>query len=78
MAEGDDSRVERVQVILTGEELALVDDFRYEKRMRSRTAAARELLKRSLAAEGFKAAAFGSKSQQYGVSGETPPGRKNR
>jgi len=38
----------------------------------------RELLKRGLAAEGFKAAAFGSKSQQYGISGETPPGRKNR
>jgi len=64
MAKGDDSRVERVQVILTGEELALVDDFRYEKRMRSRTAAARELLKRGLAAEGFGTTAVGSKSSE--------------
>ena len=73
-----ENRFERLQIMLTGEELTLLDDFRYKVRMPSRAAAVRELLKRGLAAEGFKAAAFGSKSQQYGVSGDTPTGRKNR
>ena len=73
-----ENRFERLQIMLTGDELTLLDDFRYKVRMPSRAAAVRELLKRGLAAEGFKAAAFGSKSQQYGVSGDTPPGRKNR
>src|SRR6516164_3353730 len=43
--------------------------------MPSRAAAVRELLKRGLAAEGFVEATFGSKSEDYGVVGETPPGR---
>jgi hypothetical protein len=46
--------------------------------MPSRAAAVRELLKRGLAAEGFEAAAFGSKSEEFGVSGKMPPGRKRR
>jgi len=64
--------------MLTGDELTLLDDFRYKTRMPSRAAAIRELLKRGLAAEGFGSAAFGAKSEDYGVSGETPPGRKGR
>ena len=43
--------------------------------MPSRAAAVRELLKRGLAAEGFQVAAFGVKSEQFGVLGQTPPGR---
>jgi hypothetical protein len=73
-----ENRFERLQIMLTGDELTLLDDFRYKTRMPSRASAVRELLKRGLAAEGFKAAAFGSKSQQYGISGDTPPGRKDR
>ena len=61
--------------MLSGEELTILDDFRFRKRMPSRAAAIRELLKRGLAAEGFEAAAFGSKSQEYGVVGRTPKGR---
>ena len=64
--------------MLTAEELVLLDDFRYKTRMPSRAAAIRELLKRGLAAEGFGAAAFGAKSEDYGVSGVVPPGRKKR
>jgi hypothetical protein len=71
-------RGERLQIMLTPEELTLLDDFRYEKRMPSRTAAVRELLKRGLAAEGFKAAAFGARSEDYGVGGADPTGRKGR
>ena len=78
MANEQESRGERLQIMLTGDELILLDDFRYKTRMPSRAAAVRELLKRGLAAEGFEAAAFGSKSEEYGLSGKTPPGRKNR
>ena len=78
MANEQENRGERLQIMLTGDELILLDNFRYKTRMPSRAAAVRELLKRGLAAEGFEAAAFGSKSEEYGLSGKTPPGRKNR
>jgi len=71
-------RGERLQIMLNGEELTVLDDFRFRKRMPSRAAAIRELLKRGLAAEGFEAAAFGSKSEDYGVTGRTPKGRDVR
>jgi hypothetical protein len=77
MANGE-NRGERLQIMLTPDELILLDDFRYKTRMPSRAAAVRELLKRGLAAEGFGAAAFGSKSEEYGVGGKQPPGRKGR
>ena len=71
----DESRGERLQVMLTPEELTALDDFRFKKRMPSRAAAVRELLRRGLAAEGFTTAAYGAKSSDYGVTGKTPPGR---
>jgi hypothetical protein len=71
-------RGERLQILLHGEELTVLDDFRFRKRMPSRAAAIRELLKRGLAAEGFEAAAFGSKSEDYGVIGKIPKGREVR
>jgi hypothetical protein len=75
MANGDSSRGERLQIMLSAEELTILDDFRFKLRMPSRASAIRELLKRGLAAEGFEAAAFGSKSEEYGVTGQTPGGR---
>ena len=69
-------REERLQIMLTAEELVLVDDFRFKKRMPSRASAVRELLKRGLTAEGFDLAAVGAKSSQYGVSGKVPAGRQ--
>ncbi len=72
------NRGERLQIMLTAHELTLVDDFRFKKRMPSRGAAMRELLKRGLAAEGFESAAFGAKSSDYGVGGKTPTGREGR
>jgi hypothetical protein len=72
------SRGERLQIMLTVDELVVLDDFRYKKRMPSRAAAVRELLKRGLAAEGFEAAAFGAKSEDYGITGKAPAGRKSR
>ena len=79
MANGDGAnRGERLQIMLSGDELTVLDDFRFKKRMPSRAAAIRELLKRGLAAEGFHSAAFGSKSEEFGILGKTPIGRDGR
>ena len=69
-------REERLQIMLNSEELVALDDFRFKRRMPSRAAAVRELLKRGLAAEGFLSAPIGAKSSEYGVTGKTPPGRQ--
>jgi len=63
-------RVERLQIMLTDGELAVIDDWRFERRMPSRAAAIRELLKRGLAAEGFLLAERGVKSKSFGVVSE--------
>ena len=63
----DLTRGERLQIMLTMEELRAVDDWRFKKRMPSRASAVRELLKRGLAAEGFLLAGEGIKSQDFGV-----------
>jgi hypothetical protein len=68
-------RDERLQIMLSPEELTALDDFRFKQRMPSRAAAVRELLKRGLSAEGYGEAAFGVKSSDFGVTGETPQGR---
>ena len=68
MAESTRKRGECLQIMLDPEELDAVDDFRFKKRMPSRAAAVRELLKRT--------AAVGAKSSAYGVTGKTPVGRK--
>ena len=61
-----DTRDERLQVMLSPEELAAVDDFRFKHRMPTRAAAVRELLKLGLAATGVEAG-VGVKSSNYGV-----------
>jgi len=63
----DQTRGERLQIMLSPDELTVVDDFRFKERMPSRAAAVRELLKRGLTAEGFAFAAPGTKSSDYGV-----------
>ena len=62
----NDMRAERLQVMLSPEELKAVDDFRFKHRMPTRAAAVRELLKFGLAAVGTDAGA-GVKSSDYGV-----------
>jgi len=69
-------RGERLQIMLDPDELVVVDNFRFQKRMPSRAAAVRELLKRGLAAEGFTTAAAGAKSVEFGVTGKEPAGRR--
>ena len=60
-------RGERLQIMLNADELAAVEDFRFQSRMPSRASAVRELLRRGLAAEGFLEAGVGAKSQDFGV-----------
>ena len=69
-------RGERLQIMLTAEELTLVDDFRFKKRMPSRAAAVRELFRRGLAAEGFQTATPGAKSSDFGIAGKSQNGRR--
>lgn len=71
---GDLSRGERLQIMLTEEELKAVDDWRFRARMPSRAAALRELLKRGLAAEGFITADSATKSKDFGVVSAKPRG----
>ncbi len=77
MAEANRMRGERLQIMLTPDELIVLDDFRFKKRMPSRASAVRELLKRGLSAEGFLLSAVGAKSVDYGVTGKGPGARRN-
>jgi hypothetical protein len=60
-----------MQIMLTKEELEALDSWRFKRRMPSRAAAIRELLKRGLSAEGFEVADGGSRSQDFGVTGQS-------
>jgi hypothetical protein len=71
-------RAERLQIMLSPDELVLVDDFRFKKRMPTRAATVRELLKRGLAAEGFLSAPSGAKSSDFGISAKPPAARTAR
>ena len=66
------TRGERLQIMLTREEVRALDDWRFAKRMPSRASAVRELLKRGLAAEGFSVAEDGAKSQDFGMIDGSP------
>jgi metal-responsive CopG/Arc/MetJ family transcriptional regulator len=64
----DANREERLQIMLTEDELRTVDDWRFERRMPSRAAAVRELLRRGLAAEGFLRSDERLRSKDFGVT----------
>ena len=62
------SRGERLQIMVDSEELAALEDFRFNNRMPSRAAAIRELLRRGLAATGYKLDEKRGASSEYGVT----------
>jgi len=64
---GELRRGERLQIMLSDDELVALDDWRFGARMPSRASAIRELLRRGLAAEGVVVAKQGDKSKDYGV-----------
>jgi hypothetical protein len=61
------AREERLQIMLSPEELRVLDSFRFEHRMPSRAAAVRELFRLGIAAAGGVADNAGIKSGDYGV-----------
>ena len=79
MTETDLTRGERLQIMLSPEELGAIDDFRFKQRMPSRAAAVRDLLRLGLAAVGLKPAEPGLKSSSFGVidtnGGRQPKGK---
>jgi len=60
-----DMRDERLQIMLSPEELSVLDDFRFKHRMPTRAAAVRELLRLGLTIVGTDG--DGQKSSNYGV-----------
>ena len=66
-------RDERLQVMLSPEELTALDDFRFKHRMPTRAAAVRELLKLGLTVHGTSNGG-GMKSSNYGVFSRGPHG----
>ena len=60
-------REERLQIMLSPQELQAVDNFRFAHRMPSRAAAVRELLRHGIAAVGVVLENAGVKSRDYGV-----------
>jgi hypothetical protein len=60
-------RPERLQIMLSADELRAVDDWRFKQRMPSRASAIRELLRLGLQNEGIMLAEPGLKSQDFGV-----------
>jgi hypothetical protein len=70
----ESSRENRLQIMLSAEEWKALDDWRFAKRMPSRAAAIRELLRRGLDAEGFKLADGATKSQDFGVIDQSGKG----
>ena len=69
-------RDERLQIMLTDEELAALDDWRFAMRMPSRAAAIRELLRLGLADAAQKKAINGRKSRDFGVTDGKPEGKR--
>ena len=67
----NDMRAERLQVMLSPEELKAVDDFRFKHRMPTRAAAVRELLKLGLTVVTSDGKA-GMKSSNFGVFNRGP------
>jgi hypothetical protein len=61
------TRGERLQIMLSPEELQAVDDYRFRQRMPSRAAAVRELFRLGLASAGLTQDVAGKKSSDFGV-----------
>jgi hypothetical protein len=70
-------RPERLQIMLSPEELEAIETWRYDKRMPSRAAAVRELLRRGLAAEGIALSGQGTRSADFGVISQNGDPKKH-
>jgi hypothetical protein len=66
-----DMRGERLQVMLSPEELTAIDDFRFKHRMPTRAAAVRELLKLGLTVVAADGGGLKSSNSSRGPDGHT-------
>src|SRR5688572_16859883 len=64
----DQLRGERLQIMLTENELAALDDWRFARRMPSRAAAVRALLRLGLTAEGMNLTDGRMRSKDFGIT----------
>jgi hypothetical protein len=78
MSDSARTRGERLQIMLTPEELVLIDDFRFKHRMPSRAAAVREILTRGLSALGFAVPKRNAHSSDFGVTDDRRVDGKSR
>lgn len=69
-------RTEKLQLMLSDEELKAIDDWRFDHRMPSRAAAIRELISRGLHTEEFREPPEGKSSGEFAVV--TPPEEDTR
>jgi len=60
-------RAERLQIMLTRDELEAIEDFRFRHRMASRAAAVREVMRRGLIAKEGERSVGGLRSADIGV-----------
>ncbi len=72
------TRPERLQIMLNNDELKALDDWRFARRMPSRAAAIRELLRCGLSVDGIHLAPPGKQSASFGILGEEAeiPGKR--
>ena len=77
MSDINTHRPERLQIILTAEEVAALDDWRFANRMPTRAAAIRELMKRGMAVriDGDGANRIGRRSRDVRLVDRRPDGR---
>lgn len=64
-------RVEKTQLMLNDEELAAIDNWRFEHRLPSRAAAMRALIRRGLEADEFPEPKADAPSGEFSIVGET-------
>ena len=64
-------RPERLQIMLSPEEISALDDWRFAHRLPSRAAAVRELLRRGLGVDGSDLDTTGKHSATFSVLNET-------
>ncbi|MEQ8480529.1 MAG: hypothetical protein RIC18_07720 [Hoeflea sp.] len=70
-------RNERLQIMVSPEELRALDDWRFLKRMPSRASAVRELLRRGLRSEGVEIAEAHEKSSDFGIIEKRTDGKQS-
>jgi hypothetical protein len=76
MVENNRARGERLQIMLSPEELGALDDFRFKNRMPSRASAIREVLRRGLGVSSDQGARGGAKSSDFGVLATKANGKR--